>query len=99
MTDAMRQLDPIRVLVVDDEPGVLEAYREVLSSPAPIGASEVERLRARLFNTSAPAQESLTRFEVHSAAQAEAGVATARAARGRAWLRRRVSGHADAAGA
>ncbi len=74
MTDAMRQPDPVRVLVVDDEPSMLAAYREVLSGIAPVGTNEVDRLRARLFKRSAPAGEPITQFEVHSAAQAEAGV-------------------------
>ncbi len=81
MTHAMRQPDPIRVLVVDDESSVLAAYREVLTGSTPASPSEVDRLRARLFNKPTLLAEPTTQFEVHTATQAEAGVELARTQR------------------
>jgi diguanylate cyclase (GGDEF)-like protein len=47
---------PIRVLVVDDEPAVLDAYREIfIAAPAEgAGAAARRRLGARLFGTAQP---------------------------------------------
>jgi diguanylate cyclase len=79
MSEAMLEADLVRVLVVDDDASVLVAYRDVLASAASTAQSETEQLRARLFNKPAPRTEAATRFEVHSAEQAEAGVEAVRA--------------------
>jgi CheY-like chemotaxis protein len=40
----------VRVLVVDDEPAVIEAYRQVLDPPkASTARAEIDELRTRLF--------------------------------------------------
>lgn len=65
----------IRVLVVDDEREVREAYCELLASATVRPASEAERLRARLFAREAPEPAPVTAFEVYTADRAEAGVA------------------------
>jgi hypothetical protein len=44
----------IRVLVVDDERLVREAYCELLASEPTVQPSEAQRLRARLFDSPAP---------------------------------------------
>jgi diguanylate cyclase (GGDEF)-like protein len=82
--DARKQ---IRVLVVDDEPPVLDAYRQVLEAAAPGGdRAALDQLRARLFMAGAdpalmgrmpsPQQP----FEPVFCSSAEAGVATVREA-------------------
>ena len=47
---------PIRVLVVDDEPAVIDAYREIFTAPPAEGAAAAARRRlgARLFGTAPP---------------------------------------------
>ncbi len=72
--------DPIRVLVVDDEQMIREAYREVLSSGPRQASSEVESLRARLFEEQTGAQaKPAASFELHSADRADSGVDAVRA--------------------
>ncbi|ASJ76574.1 EAL domain-containing protein [Granulosicoccus antarcticus] len=43
----------IRVLIADDEPAVLEAYRDILCSPTAPCNAEIGDLRSRLFSASA----------------------------------------------
>jgi diguanylate cyclase (GGDEF)-like protein len=70
----------IRVLVVDDELGIREAFCEALASPTErSGSREVERLRARLFDRELRAVDSRATFDVHTADRAEAGVEAVRA--------------------
>lgn len=74
---------PIRVLVADDEPSVLEAYRSVLlGGSAPAGPGKpMQDLRAKLFGGSAPRGEPPAKnFEVVCAEGAEAAVRAVRAA-------------------
>ena len=77
-------IDPIRVLVVDDEPGLLDSYREVLSpQAAPSGAATrgtLQDLRAKLFPTegTAPARRPRARFEMTACQSAEAAVEAVR---------------------
>lgn len=84
------ELHPIRVLVVDDEPAILDAYRELLS-PATNAESEarkdsLEDLRARLYpragapRAAPPAASTRTRFRVEAAGNAEAAVEAVRLA-------------------
>ena len=61
----------IRVLVVDDERPMREAYQEVLTSRR---KSEAENLRARLFGDGSPAADTGPTFDVHTAVRAEAAV-------------------------
>ena len=72
----VRDSEPIRVLVVDDEAAVREAYQELLGGSAG-GASEAEELRRRLFAKSdartAPSRTGRA-FDVETADGAEAGV-------------------------
>jgi len=76
----MSQPDAIRVLVVDDERPIREAYCEVLSSGQRPRSAEVDRLRSRLFDEAPPkpARDGAF-FEVHTADRAEAGVEAVRA--------------------
>ena len=76
----MSEEEPIRVLVVDDERPILEAYQEVLAAPSNSKLTEAERLRARLFNKQSREPAAVPDFEVHTAGGAEAGVASVRAA-------------------
>jgi diguanylate cyclase len=71
--------DTIRVLVVDDEHPIREAYRELLSAPPTAKLSEAELLRARLFDRKNSKPTAATDFEVHTAERAEAGVNAVRA--------------------
>jgi PleD family two-component response regulator len=84
------ELHPIRVLVVDDDPAILDAYREHLC-PATNAESEartdsLEDLRARLFpragapRAAPPAPPTRTRFRVEAASSAEAAVEAVRQA-------------------
>jgi diguanylate cyclase (GGDEF)-like protein len=78
---------PIRVLVVDDEADVLDAYRQIFAGPADDGASDARRrLGAKLFGgTGEPGQRArlptaaLT-FEPEFCQSAETAVAAVRAA-------------------
>ena len=79
----MSEPEVIRVLVVDDEHPIREAYRELLEARPVAAPSEAARLRARLFeregrkpDAGRPAAFS---FEVHLADQAQAGVDAVRA--------------------
>ena len=69
---------PIRVLIVDDEPEIREAYRQILqSSPATNGSAALSDLRTRLFRKSeaAPAApKAPVVFEPVFCSQAEAAV-------------------------
>ena len=78
MTGSMLDSGPVRVLVIDDEPNVLAAYRELLPRLAVAASREADLLRARLFNKPAPQSEEATHFEVHTEEQAEAGVEAVR---------------------
>ena len=77
----------VRVLVVDDEPAVIEAYRQVLDPPKSSSArAEIEDLRTRLFlSGGAPAVAAVHprdahRFETEYCNGAEAAVAAVREA-------------------
>ncbi len=71
--------DPIRVLVVDDEQEIREAYREVMASGSRPRSSEVEQLRARLFKRGTPdPTKAAAFFDVHTADRAESGVEAVR---------------------
>ncbi len=77
----------VRVLVVDDEPAVIDAYRKVLDAAAPSAArAEIDDLRARLFMGGGAPAVAATRthagraFEVDCRNGAEAAVEAARAA-------------------
>ena len=74
----MLAADLVRVLVVDDEPGVLAAYRDVLAGPASARSGEAEQLRSLLFDKPSTRDAAATQFEVHTAEQAEAGVEAVR---------------------
>ena len=71
--------EKIRVLVVDDERLIREAYCELLATPANTKPSEAERLGARLFNRESVQPAQTTVFEVYTADRAEAGVEAVRA--------------------
>jgi diguanylate cyclase (GGDEF)-like protein len=75
----------VRVLVVDDEPAVIEAYRQVLDPPkASTARAEIDELRTRLFlSGGAPAVAAVhprdgDRFETEYCTGAEAAVAAVR---------------------
>lgn len=68
---------PIRVLVTDDEPGVLDAYRSILGGKAPAGkefSSAVEALRSKLYGGSGRTQSTEQDFEVTYVNGAETAV-------------------------
>jgi diguanylate cyclase (GGDEF)-like protein len=72
--------DVVRVLVVDDERPIREAYEELLATRPGGKASEADQLRARLFERSASKPTTAgPAFEVHTADTAEAGVEVVRA--------------------
>lgn len=75
----------MKVLVVDDEAAMREAYRQVLDMPRPKDTSDaVSQLAHELFgdDESAPAvREDMAVFEVHYATQGEVAVAMVRQAR------------------
>jgi diguanylate cyclase (GGDEF)-like protein len=75
----MSPYEVIRVLVVDDERPIREAYCELLASDQTAKASEAERLRNRLFNRESGEPPSQAAFEVYTAHQAEEGVEAVRA--------------------
>jgi diguanylate cyclase (GGDEF)-like protein len=75
----------VRVLVVDDEPAVIEAYRQVLDPPkASTARAEIDELRTRLFlSGGAPAVAAVhsrdaERFETEYCNGADAAVAAVR---------------------
>jgi CheY-like chemotaxis protein len=74
---------PIRILVADDEPAVLDAYCDVFASTAPAaGANALRDLKAKLFGAApraAPAAATPS-FDVYCCRGAEQAVAAARAA-------------------
>ena len=77
----------VRVLVVDDEPAVIEAYRQVLDPPrASTARAEIDELRTRLFlSGGAPAVAAVhprdaSRFETEYCNGAEAAVSAVREA-------------------
>lgn len=78
---------PIRILVVDDEDAVREAYRQVLEPAAAPQRAALDDLRAKLFGggdggapVQATAPAALTSLEVTYCDGAEAGVSAVRAA-------------------
>src|SRR5262245_51862531 len=77
---------PIRVLVVDDDPDILVAYRQVLNDSVPSSdRAAIDQLRAKLFSSakdSAPAGASpaAAKFEPIVCNGAEAAVAAVREA-------------------
>jgi diguanylate cyclase (GGDEF)-like protein len=72
-------LEPIRVLVADDEPAVQAAYREVLAQAPDLSGQTLARLRARvLAHNGAPPSRAGLKFEVVFCSQAEAAVAAVR---------------------
>ena len=77
---------PVRVLVVDDEADVLDAYREILSSSnEPAGVAQRRELAARLFEhaTPSPARPRpavRAAFDADYCSSAEAAVAAVRVA-------------------
>ncbi len=87
---ASNKRQPIRVLVVDDEPAVLDAYRQVLGKAASSSADQeaMNELRARLFvavagtPTAVGSLPQRNRFEPEFCNGAEAAVAAVREACG-----------------
>ncbi len=86
-TDRTTAPRAVRVLVVDDEPAVIEAYRQVLEPPrAGSARAEIDELRTRLFlSGGAPAVAAFHgrdagRFDAEYCNGAEAGVAAVREA-------------------
>lgn len=75
----MREGDVIRVLVVDDERPIREAYRELLAARPAGRVTEAERLRARLFDGDHSHMSATPDFEVHTAERAETAVNAVRA--------------------
>jgi len=89
MQAAREQQQPsrVRVLVVDDEPAVIDAYRQVLGESTPSAArAEIDDLRARLFlsggiaATAGLRAHDSTRFDAEYCTGAEAAVAAVREA-------------------
>ena len=84
------QAQPIRVLVVDDEPGILDGYREVLcpqdSAARSTSRGSMQDMRARLFPpagaSAAPvaAARERAKFDITACTSAEAAVEAVRAA-------------------
>ena len=72
----MSSIDAIRVLVVDDEAPIRDAYRQLLTKRT---LTEVERLRARLFNSEITKAADSPDFDVQTADRAEAAVNAVRA--------------------
>ncbi len=71
----MKAVDTIRVLVVDDEAPVRDAYEELLGArPTTATKTELERLRVRLFASDDDKAPVAPDFEVHTANGAEAAV-------------------------
>ncbi len=71
---------PIRVLIVDDEPQVRDAYRQSLQNEDGQESAGFEALRDQLFGAASPAQSARRRgtsasFEVADADQAESAIA------------------------
>lgn len=64
----------IRILVVDDEPEVIAAYRSALATTAPDGGSDLDALRLRLFAQTAEPRDERTRFQIDDACDAETAV-------------------------
>ncbi len=71
--------DIIRILVVDDERPIREAYQELLATRPTAKLTEAERLRARLFDRESSTTTDAPDFEVHTAERAESAVNTVRA--------------------
>jgi len=65
-----------RILIADDEPNILDAYRQVLAAPPGVGAaaSRLDELENRLFKTSGPARP-LPTFELCLCRQGQEAVA------------------------
>ena len=81
IANEMRQ--PISVLVVDDDPGILEAYRTTLTSERPAQPAALNNLRAKLFPTvgaPAAAAASAAHFVLQLARGAEEAIELATAA-------------------
>ena len=84
IANEMRQ--PISVLVVDDDPGILDAYRTTLTSERPAQPAALNNLRAKLFpsvGTPAASAASGAHFVLQSASGAQEAIdlaATAHAA-------------------
>lgn len=72
----MSVAETIRVLVVDDEAPIRHAYRELLAKRR---LTEVERLRARLFDSESSKPIAAPDFEVQTADRAESAVGAVRA--------------------
>ena len=80
MTDST--LQPIRILVADDDDAVLDAYRELFANAAPAASAPALRdLKTRLLGrAAAPHPASAIRFDVHYCHNAEQTVMTLQAA-------------------
>jgi diguanylate cyclase (GGDEF)-like protein len=82
MTETKRQ--PIRVLVVDDDPDILVAYRQVLDESVPTSdRAALDALRSKLFasgSKNAPAAATASSFEAVVCNGAEAAVTAVREA-------------------
>ncbi|TKB09682.1 EAL domain-containing protein [Desulforhopalus sp. IMCC35007] len=74
---------PIRILVADDEPAILESYRIVLDSDKPANDTKVNDLKAKLFGRGAakPSQPEEPRFDIVYTRGAEAAVQAVRESR------------------
>jgi diguanylate cyclase (GGDEF)-like protein len=70
----------VRILVVDDEPAVVDAYRAALSSEERHGRTDLDEVRRRMFPDRATAAPEQTLLQVESAPGAEPAVAQVRAA-------------------
>lgn len=75
----MSNPDAIRVLVVDDELPIRDAYREVLEARSAAKLSEAELLRARLFDAEDVSRAARPDFEVMTADRAESAVGAVKA--------------------
>lgn len=65
-----------RILIVDDEQNVLDAYRQVLSNPQAVNGNtnRIEELESKLFQTT-PSSQSLPTFELRLCRQGEEALA------------------------
>ncbi|MFZ4789794.1 MAG: diguanylate cyclase domain-containing protein [Candidatus Competibacteraceae bacterium] len=81
MTDSI--LQPIRILIADDDDAVLDVYRELFTTIAPsasASASALENLKAKLFGGAVPVPPQEAPFDPHYCHSAEQAIAAVRAA-------------------
>jgi signal transduction histidine kinase/chemotaxis response regulator CheB len=72
---------PLRILVIEDEPAVVEAYRAVLAPVGGLSGSRLDDLRSRLFGPGpGAASGGAPRFDVTCVSQGDEGVEAVRQA-------------------